>query len=119
MSALHDLKAGRVLWVACVLVVACLVATSATAAPTPSQSTPPPARPQSEVTVDALSVVKLRSRAVNDARSTPTLGAQREGTGVVIDANGLVVTIGYLILEAETVELSTADGRSFPATVVG
>ena len=43
----------------------------------------------------------------------------REGTGVVIDNNGLVLTIGYLILEAETIELSTANGRSFPATVVG
>jgi S1-C subfamily serine protease len=38
---------------------------------------------------------------------------------VVIDADGLVLTIGYLILEAETVELSTADGTAFPATVVG
>jgi len=66
-----------------------------------------------------LSVVKLRSRAVADARSAPTLGTQREGTGVVIDASGLVLTIGYLILESETVELSTADGSTFPATVVG
>ncbi|HKA44852.1 MAG TPA: S1C family serine protease [Burkholderiales bacterium] len=48
-----------------------------------------------------------------------TLGAQREGSGVVIDSDGLVLTIGYLVVEAETVELMTADGRSFPATVVG
>jgi serine protease Do len=37
----------------------------------------------------------------------------------VIDANGLVLTIGYLILEAESIELSTVAGQSVPATVVG
>jgi serine protease Do len=89
------------------------------AAPPPSPSAPPGARAQQEMTVDALSVVKLRSRAVADARSAATLGTQREGTGIVIDASGLVLTIGYLVLEAETVELSTADGTTFPATVVG
>jgi S1-C subfamily serine protease len=68
--------------------------------------------------VDALSVVKLRSKTFLGARSAKTLGPQREGTGVVLDAEGLVLTIGYLILEAETIELSTADGTAFPASVV-
>jgi serine protease Do len=72
-----------------------------------------------ELTVDALSVVKIKSQAVREARSATTLGAEREGTGVVIDSNGLVLTIGYLLTEAEKVELSTADGKVFPATVVG
>jgi S1-C subfamily serine protease len=72
-----------------------------------------------ELTVDALSVVKVRTVAVRDARSATTLGSQREGTGVVIDSQGLVLTIGYLITEAEKVELQTADGKVFPATVVG
>jgi S1-C subfamily serine protease len=62
--------------------------------------------------------VKLRSTAAASARSSATLGPRREGTGVVIAADGLVLTIGYLILEAERVELSTADGTSIPATVV-
>jgi serine protease Do len=88
---------------------------SAQAQPRPGLPGIHPQRP----TVDALSVVKVRTRAVRDARTAPALGAAREGTGVVIDADGLVVTIGYLVLEAETVELSTADGRTFPATVVG
>ena len=74
---------------------------------------------QGEITVDALSVVRIRSVAVRDARSAATLGTQREGTGVVIDWIGLVPTIGYLINEAEKVELTTADGKVFPATVVG
>jgi S1-C subfamily serine protease len=97
----------------------CLWVAGALAVPDPAAPVPPSARPRAEQTVDALSVVKLRSRAVPDARSNRTLGPVREGTGVVIDADGLVLTIGYLILEAETVELSTADGTSFPAAVVG
>ena len=76
-------------------------------------------RAESELTVDALSVVRVKSQAVRDARSSASLGAQREGTGVVIDSNGLVLTIGYLITEADKVELSTADGKVFPATVIG
>jgi S1-C subfamily serine protease len=72
-----------------------------------------------EVTVDALSVVKVRTKAIVDARTSRNLGPSREGTGVVIDSEGLVLTIGYLILEAESVELSTADGRKFPARVIG
>jgi S1-C subfamily serine protease len=71
-----------------------------------------------ELTVDALSVVRIKAVAVRDARSAVTLGSQREGTGVVIDSQGLVLTIGYLVTEAEKVELHTADGKVFPATVV-
>jgi S1-C subfamily serine protease len=103
--------------VACAVLATCLVATVAAAAPATSPSEPP-APGRHELTVDVLSVVRLRSRAVTDARSAATLGREREGTGVVIDDNGLVLTIGYLILESETVELSTADGRTLPATVV-
>lgn len=102
----------------CALLAACLWAGVAAGAPDPAPVAPPPARPRSERTVDALSVVKLRSKAFLGARSAKTLGPQREGTGVVLDAEGLVLTIGYLILEAETIELSTADGTSFPASVV-
>jgi S1-C subfamily serine protease len=80
---------------------------------------PPAAQAQSNLTVDALSVVRVRSKAVADARSGRTLGPQREGSGVVIDSDGLILTIGYLIIEAETIELATAEGRTFPATVVG
>jgi S1-C subfamily serine protease len=79
---------------------------------------PGPAGP-GQLTVDALSVVKVKSLSVRDARSARSLGKEREGTGVVIDSNGLVLTIGYLITESEKVELSTADGKVFPATVLG
>lgn len=79
----------------------------------------PVAAAERELTVDQFSVVKLTVKAVPDARSARTLGPQREGTGVVIDSSGLVLTIGYLVTEADTVELATADGRKFPANVVG
>jgi S1-C subfamily serine protease len=63
-------------------------------------------------------VVGLTAKAVEDARSSATLGVQRQGSGVVIGADGLVLTIGYLILEAEDVEIATDDGRLLPARVV-
>ena len=110
---------GPILGVACALLALCPGMTPAAAAPPPAPAAPSGARSQPELTVDALSVVKLQTRAVADARSAATLGTEREGTGVVIDGSGLVLTIGYLILEAETVELSTADGTTVPATVVG
>jgi S1-C subfamily serine protease len=63
-------------------------------------------------------VVGLRSVAVDDAVSIRSLGRQRQGSGVVIDDDGLVLTIGYLILEAESVELQLEGGRVYPARVV-
>jgi S1-C subfamily serine protease len=69
--------------------------------------------------VDALSVVRVKSKAMRDARSAATLGTEREGSGVVIDSKGLVLTIGYLVTEAESVEISTTDGKKYPATVTG
>ncbi len=98
---------------------ACFAATLAVAAEPDPRGAPPAGGAQQEFSVDALSVVKVRSKVVANARTSRSLGAQREGTGVVIDSEGLVLTIGYLIIEAETIELSTADGRAFPATVIG
>lgn len=63
-------------------------------------------------------VVGVQVQAVEDARSAATLGRLREGSGVVIDEHGLVLTIGYLVLEAETVQITTDDGRELPARVV-
>lgn len=63
-------------------------------------------------------VVGVEVQAVDDARSAATLGTLRQGSGVVISADGLVLTIGYLVLEAERVELVTDDARRIPAKVV-
>jgi S1-C subfamily serine protease len=70
------------------------------------------------LTVDAFSVVKVQVKAVADARSNTTLGGERDGTGIVIDSSGLILTIGYLVQEAESVNVSTADGRAIPASVI-
>jgi len=64
-------------------------------------------------------VVGLQAVAVDEARSARTLGRNRQGSGVLISADGLVLTIGYLVLEAERVELLRDDGRPVPARVVG
>ena len=63
-------------------------------------------------------VVGVEVRAVEDARSITTLGRVREGSGVVIGKDGLVLTIGYLILEADHVDLVDSSGRHIPARVV-
>jgi serine protease Do len=63
-------------------------------------------------------VVGVRATAVEGARSASTLGREREGSGVVITDDGLVLTIGYLVLEAESVEVRPDDGRRIPARVV-
>lgn len=64
-------------------------------------------------------IVKLSIRAVDGARTADTLGAEREGTGIVIDNNGLILTIGYLVLEAASVLVMTSDNKIYPASVVG
>ena len=65
-------------------------------------------------------VVKLSIKAVADARTADTLGAEREGTGIVIDARrGLILTIGYLVLEAASILVMTPDARIYPASVAG
>src|SRR5438552_8142245 len=64
-------------------------------------------------------IVKVQARALPDARSASTLGTEREGTGVVIDKNGLILTIGYLIIEADEVNIVDDRGHTLPAKVVG
>ena len=54
-----------------------------------------------------------------DARTTKNLGREREGSGIVIDENGLILTIGYLMVEAHTAEVATNDGRTIPANIIG
>jgi S1-C subfamily serine protease len=57
------------------------------------------------------SVVKLRAEVPENAFTAGILGSQRTGSGVVIDSNGLILTIGYLVTEATDVWLTTPDGR--------
>jgi S1-C subfamily serine protease len=76
---------------------------------------------QSEApTVDELlaAVVGIRTSVPEGARTAGSLGVQRTGSGVVIDGEGLIVTIGYLILEAEEVEIMVNGDRVISADIL-
>jgi S1-C subfamily serine protease len=63
-------------------------------------------------------VLGLRARIPEDAFTAGTLGTERAGSGVLIGHDGLVLTIGYLITEAETIWLTTAGGGAVPGHVL-
>jgi S1-C subfamily serine protease len=69
---------------------------------------------------DALpAVVGVHTTVPADRHSASTLGTEREGHGIVIDDEGLVVTIGYLIMEADSITITDINGRKRPASIVG
>ena len=79
------------------------------------QAGPPNGGPVVSVDRALKSIVTVQSQIPEDAFTAQTLGEQRSGSGVVIRESGLVLTIGYLIMEAETVWLADAEGRVTPA----
>ena len=60
------------------------------------------------------SVVAVRASIPDNAFTADALGVRREGSGVVIRENGLILTIGYLITEADDVWITSRDGRKVP-----
>ena len=64
-------------------------------------------------------IVALRATVPADAFTAETLGTERAGNGVIIRGNGLILTVGYLITEADTIWLTLSDGRSVPGHVLG
>ncbi len=64
-------------------------------------------------------VVAVHTIVPADAFSAETLGTERAGNGVLIRDDGVVLTIGYLITEAEQVWLTFSDGRVAPGHVLG
>ena len=64
-------------------------------------------------------VVAVTARVPNDAFTAETLGTERSGNGVLVRDDGIVVTIGYLITEADEVWLTTGDGRVVAGHVIG
>ena len=90
-------------------------------AKTEEWKTPPEAQPKQEDCAYDLdraldAVVGVRAAIPEDAFTAQTLGTERAGNGVAI-ADGLVLTIGYLVTEAESVWLNTNDGRALPGHV--
>jgi S1-C subfamily serine protease len=79
------------------------------------------APPAGSATLDELlsGVVHIKTYITPDGRTTENLGREREGTGIVIDSDGLVLTIGYLMVEAISAEVTTNDGHAVAANVVG
>ena len=65
----------------------------------------------------ANAVVGVKVRALPNAFSNDTLGAERNGSGIIID-KGLVLTIGYLVMEADSVQVTDSTGVTVPATVL-
>jgi S1-C subfamily serine protease len=64
-------------------------------------------------------VVRIKTHINPEGRTIEGLGREREGSGVLIDSDGLVLTIGYLMVEAYAAEVVTNEGRTVPASVVG
>ncbi|GAB4172881.1 MAG: S1C family serine protease [Thalassobaculales bacterium] len=79
-----------------------------------------PERPARGDAGDVLSaVVQVEARVPPDARSARTLGTERKGNGVLIGAEGLILTIGYLVMESSEVTVTGPGGVKLPATVAG
>jgi S1-C subfamily serine protease len=63
-------------------------------------------------------VLRLTSEIPPEARTANALGTRREGSGIAIDDNGLVLTIGYLMLEAMSVTVYDASSKPVPADIL-
>lgn len=63
-------------------------------------------------------IVGIRAEIPGDARTARALGTERHGTGVVIDGDGLILTIGYIILEADSVEVVTRQRKVISADII-
>lgn len=63
-------------------------------------------------------IIKVKATIPQDASTARILGTEREGNGVVIDDKGNILTIGYLILEAETIEVTGVQGEPVKASFV-
>ncbi len=85
----------------------------------PRELTPRPTDVAYDLDAALAAVVSLRAEIPEDAFTAPILGTERAGHGVLINASGLVVTIGYLITEAHRVWIVTQAGRAVPGDVIG
>jgi len=96
-------------------------ATPATRAELLAQGSPPAASEAAgpgDLSRYNASIVRVESEIVPDGRTVESLGTRRTGTGVILDAR-TVLTIGYLVVEAEQVTVVTADGQRAPGNLAG
>jgi S1-C subfamily serine protease len=64
-------------------------------------------------------MVSVKSNIPNDAFTAPVLGTERGGNGIVIREGGIVLTIGYLITEADSIWLTDHKGNAVLGHVLG
>ncbi len=107
------------------VLAASFFAATAVAAPAGESAQPPRAGKTRQLAMDKAAetllsaVVRVKMKAIPGARSNSSLGEIRDGTGVVIDERGYIVTIGYIVIEADAIEITTQDNRTVAATLVG
>ena len=77
-----------------------------------------PAHPAQNIEKKLQAIVQVRARIPRSARTARGLGTEREANGVVIDSKGHVLTIGYIILEAEFIEVVLSGGMRVEAKFV-
>src|SRR5260370_2774824 len=59
-------------------------------------------------------VVRINTHINPEGRTIQGLGREREGSGILIDSDGLVLTIGYLMFEAYVPQVLSTTGRPVP-----
>ena len=67
----------------------------------------------------APAIIGIHVEVPPDRPSAATLGTERWGSGVLFDATGFAVTVSYVLMDAERVEVVLRDGRKVDATVAG
>lgn len=65
------------------------------------------------------SVVRLSAEVPEDSFSARTLGTERQGNAVLVSDDGLLLTIGYLVVDARTINLHGVNGQDVKAELVG
>src|SRR6202030_4096840 len=77
-------------------------------------------RAQSPALTELLSgIVHMKTFIIPYGVTAKIVGREREGSAIVINSNGLILTIGYLMVEAHSAEVVTNDGQDVPANIVG
>jgi S1-C subfamily serine protease len=64
-------------------------------------------------------VVNIHATVPRDHASTRVLGNERMGSGVVVDAGGLILTANYVVMGANKIQVAFVRGRRVAAEIVG
>ena len=80
---------------------------------------PDPAKVPFDLERTLSAIVSIHTEIPDDAFTAATLGTERRGHGVVIRDGGLILTIGYLIVEAASIWMIDSTGRAIPGDVLG